>query len=330
MKPLFSVVIPTFNSREFIVECVRSALEQTYESVEVIIDDNTSHDGTIELLQQTFGNHPRLKIFANEEDLNIPHGWNRGMKRASGKYLLLLHSDNLLHPRYAEMAVAALEKYSAPVAYSECHYFEGQTPEHLFDDSLTFEKLRHAFFCGGARAVDYVFRYQRMIPTSGLTISRSCFETRDPFDPNFTWDPDIELMTWLASHFAIVHLEAPLAGIRSHGGQVASWKKPAFSGQYKQLLLLANTEGRSEKHHFLVNWAWSNQDICQKLSSVGNVSARSYFFYLWRWLRAEIQLLGHFVEYFLRKLRLMARFTLGWLKANVLVRVPRTQKFENA
>ena len=312
MKPTFSVVIPTFNSREFIVECVQSAIDQSYADVEVIIDDNTSHDGTIELLRATFGDHPRLNIFANQEDLNIPHGWNRGMRRGTGKYLLLLHSDNLLHPRYAEIAVEALEHYSASVAYSECHYFEGQTPPAVFDPKASLQKTPHAFLSGGARAVDYVFRYQRMIPTSGLTIRRSCLETRAPFDPEFRWDPDIELMTWLARNFGVVHLETPLAAIRSHGGQVASWKNSAFSTQYKKLLSLANEEGQSEKHHFLVNWAWSNQDICQKLSQVPQVPAKSYFYYLLRWLKAESELLGHFANCYLRKLSLMARFSLNW------------------
>jgi glycosyltransferase involved in cell wall biosynthesis len=308
MGKLFSIVIPTFNSKDFVVEAVRSALDQTYPDIEVIVDDNTSRDGTPDLLEKHFGHDPRFKLFRNQEDLNIPHGWNRGMNRATGEYRLLLHSDNLLSPRYVELTVDLMERYAADVAYSECIYFEGQTPEQLFDMNPNQAKLPHTFLTQGSRAIDYIFRFQRMIPTSCLTIRAHCLAERQPYHPDYRWDPDIELMTWLADHFRVLHLNLPLSAIRTHGGQVASWKDPSFTGQYESLLRLANEAGHSEPHHFLLNWAWANQDIVEKLSGVKGAKTKIYLKYLRKWIIAETQLLGFFLRYYARKMKLMVRF----------------------
>lgn len=308
MPDKFSIVIPTFNSKTLAPETVESALSQTYPDIEVVIDDNTSRDGTPQLLSEKFGHDPRFHLFANGEDLNIPRGWNRGMGHATGDYSLLLHSDNLLHPKYVEFAVGMMRRFDADVVYSECEYFDGNTPKGLFSDSITLRDLPFTFLSPGSRAIDYIFRFQRMIPTSCVSIRKNCFQGRPPFDPRFLWDPDIELMTWLAKRFRVVHLHHPLAAIRTHDGQAASWKDPSFTRQYEELLKLANQEGKSEPHHFMLNWAWSNQDVCEKLSGLKQVPLRTYLKYQWKWFKAESSVYGHFLVYYLRKLKLMAGF----------------------
>ncbi len=309
MQPRFSIVIPTFNSKVHVIETVRSALSQTYREIEVIVDDNTSRDGTPDILIKEFGHDSRFKLFRNEEDLNIPKGWNRGMKRATGDYQLLLHSDNLLHPRYVEIVAMKCQTFQAKVAYAECHYFNDTTPEGIWTDQITPQNVPFAFMSAGQRAIDYVFRYQRMIPTSVVAIHKSCLENRPPFDPRFLWDPDIELMTWLVKRFSVIHIQAPLAAIRTHDGQASSWKDPTFSHQYRTLLEKANAEGNSEKHQFLIQWAASNQDVSVRLSELKGVKWKSFFLYERRWFRAELELLGYFFVRFLKRLKLMTQCT---------------------
>jgi len=308
MRPKLSVVIPTFNSKAYVVECVASALNQTYSNIEVIVDDNTSKDGTPETLEKVFGSDPRFKLFKNDEDLNIPKGWNRGMFRATGEYVLLLHSDNLLHPQYAEALSQLSEKLSPEVIYTESLYFENETPKGLFADLDLKSQVPLTYLTPGARAVDYIFRYQRMIPTSCVAVHRSCFEGRAPFDHRFLWDPDIELMTWLGTHFSVAHINHSLAAIRTHAGQAASWKDPTFTDQYRGLLEYANQAGNSGYHQFLLHWSWSNQDICEKLAQIRAVPFKAYWKYQWKWFKAECELFGHFFRHFGRKMKMMARF----------------------
>lgn len=309
--PGFSIVIPTFNSREHCVETVASALSQSRRDIEVVVDDNLSRDGTPDLLEARFGEDPRLKIVRNREDLDIPRGWNRALSHARGAYLCLLHSDNLLHPEFAETMLYALRRFDAAVAYADCVYFEETTPARLFSSAPPRTGLKADYLSPGPSAVAYVFRYQRMIPTSALVVRRDCFRARSPFDPRFRWDPDMEQMTWLAHEFGVVRVHHPLAAIRTHRGQVASWKDPAFSGQYLELLRLEHERGRTERHHFLIDWAASNEDVARRLASVG-APAPAFFGYCAKWFRAEAAVLGYFALRFLRKGKRMMEGLTAW------------------
>ncbi|MEZ4751983.1 MAG: glycosyltransferase [Bdellovibrionota bacterium] len=268
MPASFSIVIPTFNSLPYVEECVASALSQTHADVEVVVDDNASHDGTPDALESRFGSDPRLRIYRNTEDLNIPNGWNRAMSHARGDFLLLLHSDNVLHPDFVRVVLEKAQSTQAKVLYTECTYFEGETPAKLFETAP--EIVTHDHLGRGSSAVAYAFRFQRMIPTSALAIHRSCFERRLPYDPRYRWDPDIEQMAWLAHEFGVVHLRFPLAAIRTHKGQ-AALEGPTFSTQYRELLLLEHKRGLTERHHFLLDWASSINTLPNALPrSVGH------------------------------------------------------------
>jgi glycosyltransferase involved in cell wall biosynthesis len=309
MSRLFSIVIPTFNSREFVDECVASALGQTYSNIEVVVDDNASKDGTPQLLKEHFSKDVRLKIFENQEDLNIPLGWSRAMAHASGDYKLLLHSDNLLHPRYVETVARQIEKFPAEVIYSECIYFDGSTPKDLFDQSLPDRSFSFSFLSKGSRAIDYIFRFQRMIPTSCVSIATACFETRPAYLPEYRWDPDIEQMVWLAERYNVLHLNLPLVAIRTHPGQAASWKDKTFSRQYRELLELTQQRGKAEPHHFMIHWAYSNLDVCQRLSGLKKSTFAAYRRFLVVWFKAEVSLFAHFTINFARKTKMMIQYT---------------------
>ena len=301
MNPLFSVVVPTFNSVQYAGEAVASVLKQDYRNIEVVVDDNVSQDGTGAQLIDRFSSDPRFKIFENREDLNIPNGWNRGMARANGEYILLLHSDNILHPQCVGTLVSFLERFHADLAYADCEYFEGTTGSSLFE-TLPQAPPPFDLLSPGSRAVSYLFRYQRMIPTSALAIRRSCFKGQNPFNPKYRWDPDMELLSRLAYEFGVIHVKAKLAAIRSHEGQVINWRDPVFSTQYKELLELEHEFGQSERHHFLLNWASSNEDITKRLIR-DRAPLRIFAKFAFRWLGAETQLLLHFTKNYLRKMK---------------------------
>ncbi|MBI4403336.1 MAG: glycosyltransferase family 2 protein [Deltaproteobacteria bacterium] len=326
MEPLFSVVIPTFNNRgPYLLECVQSALGQTYQDVEVVIDDNASNDGTCELLTERFGGDSRLKLFPNKEDLNIPEGWNRAIRHAKGKYVVLLHSDNVIHSQYCEIMVELLERYQDKVAYSECNYFEGETPENIFAPVLSSKHCSHDRLTAGARAVAYMFRFQRMIPTSCTAFCAEVLKERDAYDRRFRWDPDMEWIASLARKYGVIRVAHDLAAIRTHDGQARSWKDPTFSEQYRELLSIEHTEGRTEEHHFLMDWAASNQDICRTLSKL-SASLPYFGKYWWRWFKAEQLLWWHFHINYMRKMKYLVVCGLQYLQRKAGLVRPKTYK----
>ncbi|MDY6864657.1 MAG: glycosyltransferase family 2 protein [Halobacteriota archaeon] len=93
MKKLVSIIIPTYNRKEEIVECLNSVYNLNYANFEVIVVDNGSEDGTIDVLKN---NYPSAKLIELKENLGAVGGRNIGIKIAKGDYLLFVDSDNLI------------------------------------------------------------------------------------------------------------------------------------------------------------------------------------------------------------------------------------------
>lgn len=99
-EPLVSVIIPTFNRRDEVGECVESVLKSTYPRLEVVVVDNASSDGTAEALAKRFGD--RIRVIASPVNLFAGGGRNLGARHAAGDYFLFVDSDNVVDPRMAE------------------------------------------------------------------------------------------------------------------------------------------------------------------------------------------------------------------------------------
>lgn len=93
--PLFSVIVPAFNSETFIEDCINSVLSQTETNFELLAVDDGSTDGTLPLLQNLSKKDARIKVF-HQENLGHTGARNTGLSHASGEYIVFLDSDDLL------------------------------------------------------------------------------------------------------------------------------------------------------------------------------------------------------------------------------------------
>jgi len=84
-----SVTIVTYNSGRFIKRCLESVLAQRYPHKEVVVVDNGSSDGTVELVRSNF---PDVTLIEAEND-GLAAGWNRGISESDSRYVLLLNAD---------------------------------------------------------------------------------------------------------------------------------------------------------------------------------------------------------------------------------------------
>jgi len=88
--PLVSVIILNYNGKEFIERCLQSVLADSYPSKEIILVDNASPDGSIELARPY---QDRLTIIENPKNYGFPKGCNEGIKEAKGEIIILLNID---------------------------------------------------------------------------------------------------------------------------------------------------------------------------------------------------------------------------------------------
>src|SRR5277367_352412 len=90
---LVSVTIVTYNSGRFIKRCLESLQEQKYPNLEVIIVDNASTDGTVDILEQF---EDRCAIHYNDENIGFAAAQNQAIGISSGEWVLTLNPDVLL------------------------------------------------------------------------------------------------------------------------------------------------------------------------------------------------------------------------------------------
>jgi len=104
IKTFVSIVTPTYNSEKHLDEMFQSLLKQKFKNFEVIIIDGLSKDKTLDIVQK----YKKMVTFcSSEKDKGIYDAFNKGIKKANGKYIGIVNSDDLLMPN----ALKYLEKY---------------------------------------------------------------------------------------------------------------------------------------------------------------------------------------------------------------------------
>jgi len=106
--PKVTIYIPAFNTAAYIVECVNSALMQTYQNIEISIQNGGDADDTYAKLLQHYSSNEKIIISSKLSTLG--EGTNIAIAQGSGELILQLDSDDILHPRAVELLVSAIGK----------------------------------------------------------------------------------------------------------------------------------------------------------------------------------------------------------------------------
>jgi glycosyltransferase involved in cell wall biosynthesis len=101
-SPLVSVMVPVYNRRELLADCLKSAIAQTCRDLEVVVVDNASTDGTWDVCREFARADPRVRIFRNPENIGPVRNWQRCFREAEGRYGKLLFSDDVLSSYYLQ------------------------------------------------------------------------------------------------------------------------------------------------------------------------------------------------------------------------------------
>jgi glycosyltransferase involved in cell wall biosynthesis len=109
-NPLVSILIPTYNSVDFVEDTVRSIMNQTYTNIEIVIVDDASTDGTMKILEKLSKEDKRIKLSQNKKNLGITDNMNNGIHKCIGKYIAILDGDDWAYPYRIEEQVKLMEK----------------------------------------------------------------------------------------------------------------------------------------------------------------------------------------------------------------------------
>ncbi len=98
MKNLVSIVLPTYNGEKYINSAIDSIIGQTYKNWELIIVNDCSTDGTLDIINNYALKDSRIKVINNKKNLKLPASLNEGFSVANGEYLTWTSDDNFYNP----------------------------------------------------------------------------------------------------------------------------------------------------------------------------------------------------------------------------------------
>ena len=110
--PDISIIIPIYNSEEYLAQTIESVMNQTYKNIEIILVNDGSTDGSKEICEEYAQKDKRIKVI-NQENSGNAEARNCGMKNASGKYYMFLDSDDLYEPDACENMLNEIERTDA-------------------------------------------------------------------------------------------------------------------------------------------------------------------------------------------------------------------------
>lgn len=109
MKPLVSVIIPTHDRKEQVERLIRSVLKSDYSSIEIIVIDDYSSDGTFTYLKYKFSKNKKVRLIRNKKNLFTAATRNVGIKNSKGEFLFFIDDDNVLDTKTISELSSVLE-----------------------------------------------------------------------------------------------------------------------------------------------------------------------------------------------------------------------------
>ena len=105
IMPAVSVIMPVYNGERFLAEAIESILEQTFTDFELLIVDDASQDGSLQIIREYAARDDRILVIPSESNLGIADARNLGIRRAIGDYITTMDCDDISLPRRLQMQV---------------------------------------------------------------------------------------------------------------------------------------------------------------------------------------------------------------------------------
>ena len=182
---LISVIIPNWNGKHFLAECIDSLGGQTFRDFETILVDNGSTDGSADFAEERYGKF--IRIFRNEKNLGFAGGNNIGIQAARGDYIVLLNNDTWADPHWLEELVKATQFDTAIGMWGSkvCSYYQRDriegAGELIYWDGLCRARGQYEQDHGQYNAIEEIF----FPPGCGAMYRKSLFDRVGLFDEDF-------------------------------------------------------------------------------------------------------------------------------------------------
>ncbi|SNS73202.1 Glycosyltransferase involved in cell wall bisynthesis [Noviherbaspirillum humi] len=310
-SPTVSVVIPVYNGAPFIAFAVESVLAQRYQPEEIIVVNDGSVDGTLQVLER-FGS--RIKV------ISIPNGGvsnarNVGIHASTGELIAFLDADDIWDPDKLRLQVQALQAFPT-AGLCCCDFMTYNWSMHaktnhfgLFSGDPAFQ-LDRPF---AADAFGILIRYNFVGTASTVVVRKALLDQVGLFDVSYRQAEDYDLWLRCALHAEVISLSKVLVDKRAHDRNLTN--DFAETLQFHERVLLSWMQTRGDVFAQRGLWESALAALAQTRYQIGNLLFEKglrfqAFGYYFRGLRSVWSLsnLRAFLYYVSRKVVRMLSF----------------------
>lgn len=215
--PKVSVIIPTYNRANFIVEAIQSVLDQSFQDFEITVIDDGSNDNTKEVVA-SFKDLRIKYIFQENQGICIAR--NNGVKASGGEYVVFLDSDDALVENALKSGVQVLNS-NTDVGLTFGQSYAMDESGHIL--SLRKIKYRQPGIWRGTEEIINLFYNHNYIAPSRTMLRRKAVIDAGLFDPAFSsGSEDFELWVRIAKKYATAYIAEPFAKYRIHKDKISA------------------------------------------------------------------------------------------------------------
>lgn len=215
INPTVAVVMCTYNGEAYVKEQIDSILCQTYPVSELIVQDDGSTDGTLEVVRSYMDEYPIVKLYANKHNLGFNENFRTACLHATSDYIALADQDDVWYPTKIEKQIAAIGGHD--ICFT-CHH-RGRDRAHVVyvTPQYSLEALLFTGFAGHTMLLKADFAKDEKNWISYI---------------HYDWSLAISAQLGKG----IVRVDEPLNWHRSHEGSAIDMEQKRFGKEFKKKL----------------------------------------------------------------------------------------------
>ena len=210
-RPVWSVLIPTYNCAEYLKEALTSVLAQDpgKDKMEIIVIDDHSTQDDPESVVRAIGKG-RVEFIRQSRNVGKVKNYETGLMRSRGGIIHQLHGDDMVRPGFYSTMESLLNKNpQASAAFSRTIYINERSE---WDGMTGIIQEKHGIV---DNMLDLLY-VQQVIQTPSMVVKREVYETIGAFDRRLNAMEDWEMWTRIANNYAIATSNQVLAEYRAH------------------------------------------------------------------------------------------------------------------
>ena len=218
MTPTLAVIMPTYNAEKYLKKAIESILRQTFTDFELIIVDDNSTDGSLNIVKSYFYEE-RIKLIVNKARTGLVRSLNIGLSKARGEYLARHDADDISVSNRFEEQVKFLSKHPEVGLVGTGIFIINEKSEIIGQDIYPENPKR-------------ALMERNVLCHGSVMFRKAAIDKVGMYNKSFKYSEDYELWLRIAKHYDIRNITRPLYAWRYHENSRYGFATQLFKGEF--------------------------------------------------------------------------------------------------